>query len=315
MSPETALHNDVFRLYVVMIAVILGIAGMLLGILRRSSKHGVGSVLKTYKGWLIMAPLALGCIFAGRIPFIVFITIVAMAGLKEFSRATGLYQDWWLMSAMYLGAAAVGLTSLISDPAAGTPGWYGLFMALPIYVIAMLLIIPIARNNPKGQLQALALSIVGFIYIGWMFGHLAFLADAKQSYGYLLYLLFAVETNDVSAFVFGKLLGRHPLRNEISPNKTWEGSLGALGVSLILPWLLHFSFPQFGPLQLVLTGLIVGIGGQMGDLSMSVIKRDLGIKDMGGLIQGHGGILDRVDSLIYTAPLFFHMVRYFYDIH
>jgi phosphatidate cytidylyltransferase len=98
----------------------------------------------------------------------------------------------------------------------------------------------------------------------------------------------------------------------ISPNKTWEGSLGALTVSMVLPWIMRFSFPEFGPLQMVLTGLIVGIGGQLGDLSISVIKRDIGIKDMGAAIPGHGGVLDRIDSLIYTAPLFLHMTNYFY---
>jgi phosphatidate cytidylyltransferase len=129
-----------------------------------------------------------------------------------------------------------------------------------------------------------------------------------------LYLVFAVELNDVAAFTCGRLFGRHPLRRTISPKKTWEGSLGALAVSLVLPWLLHFSFPHFGPLQCILTGLIVGIGGQLGDLSISVIKRDLGVKDMGALIQGHGGILDRIDSLIFVAPLFLHMARYFYGL-
>jgi phosphatidate cytidylyltransferase len=131
----------------------------------------------------------------------------------------------------------------------------------------------------------------------------------------LLYLIFAVEINDVAAYTFGKLLGRHPLRSNISPKKTWEGSLGALAVSMALPWVLRFSFPHFGTVELILTGLIVGVTGQFGDLSMSVIKRDLGLKDMGVLIRGHGGILDRIDSLIYVTPLFFHMARWFHGLY
>ena len=78
-----------------------------------------------------------------------------------------------------------------------------------------------------------------------------------------------------------------------------------------LSWLLWFSFPHFSPSLLVLTGLIVGVGGQLGDLVISYIKRDIGIKDMGTTIHGHGGILDRVDSMIFVAPIFFHMVRWF----
>jgi phosphatidate cytidylyltransferase len=120
-----------------------------------------------------------------------------------------------------------------------------------------------------------------------------------------------VEVSDVAAFTFGKLFGRRRLRGNISPNKTWAGALGAFGVSMLLPWVLQFALPQFQTRERILTGLIVGIGGQMGDLSISVIKRDLGVKDMGAAIKGHGGILDRIDSLLYTAPLFFHMVRYF----
>jgi len=158
----------------------------------------------------------------------------------------------------------------------------------------------------------MSLAIVGFVYIGWMFGHLGFLANTNNAYGFICYIVFATELNDVAAFTFGRLFGRHPLRSKISPSKTWEGALGALAVSMLLPWLFCFSFPFFGAWQLVLTGLIVGIGGQLGDLSISVIKRDIGTKDMGGTIPGHGGILDRIDSLIYVAPLFMHMANYYY---
>jgi phosphatidate cytidylyltransferase len=176
----------------------------------------------------------------------------------------------------------------------------------------LILLIPILRNRARGELQKMSLGIIGFIYIGWMFGHLGFIADATNAYGFLCYIVFATELNDVAAFTFGRLFGRHPLRSEISPNKTWEGALGALAVSMILPWVLRFSFPFFGATQLILTGLIVGIGGLLGDLSISLIKRDIGTKDMGAAIPGHGGILDRIDSLIYVAPLFMHMAGYYY---
>ncbi len=315
MSPRAALSSPVFLFYLSLTVGVLLVAGTVIGGLRWGLGRNVKHAWQAYCGWLIMAPLVLGALFLGRMAAIVFFTVLAIFGCKEFARATGLYRDWFMTGGVYLGIIAGGVASLVADPNLDMPGWYGLFMALPVYVIAGLLPIPIVRNRSQGQLQALALAIVAYIYFGWMFEHLAFLANAKHAYSYLLYLLFAVELNDVVAYTTGKLFGRHPLRRNISPQKTWEGSLGALAVSLILPWLLHFTFPHFGVRELVLAGLIVGVGGQLGDLAISVIKRDLGIKDMGAAIPGHGGILDRIDSLIYVAPLFFHMVRYFHDLY
>ena len=294
----------------------LAAAGLALALLKWGFRKDVTSLWLTYRSWLVMAPLILGCVFAGRVAVIVFTCLLAGWGLKEFARATGLYGDWWMTGAVYLGIVAVGVTSLVSQPQGEEPGhgWYGLFIALPVYAVALILLIPILRNKVQGQLQYMSLAIVGFIYIGWMFGHLAFLANATNAYGYLLYILFATEINDVAAFTCGKLFGKRQFRSNISPKKTWGGALGALAVSMALPWVLRFSFPHFGTTQLILTGLIVGIGGQLGDLAISVIKRDIGIKDMGAVIPGHGGILDRIDSLIYVAPLFFHMAGYFYGL-
>ena len=315
MSPQTALASDIFWLYtVVAVGLLLG-AGTVLAVLRWGLHKEVNHAWQSYRGWLIMVPVILLTLFLGRLVTIVFLTILALWGFSEYARATGLYRDWVMTGAVYAGILAVGGTVLVPDPTTGVPGWYGLFIALPVYIIALLLAIPIARNRTQGQLQVLALAIVGFIYFGWMFGHLAFLANARYAYSYLFYLLFAVELNDVAAYTCGKLMGRRPFRSNISPNKTWEGSLGALVVSLILPWVLRFTFPHFQARDCVLLGLIVGIGGQLGDLAISVIKRDVGIKDMGTAIPGHGGILDRIDSLIYVAPLFLHVVRYFHDLY
>ena len=313
MSINAALGNDIFLTYVVIIGGLLAFAGLLLGVLRLLGKN-VAGVWNTYRGWLIMVPIVLGSIFLGRAAIIGGVTLLAMFGFKEFAKATGLYDDWWLTCLVYLSILALGIASYMPDPRQDFLGWYGLFTALPAYVIAAIVLVPIFRNRAKGQLQQVALAIVGFLYFGWMFSHLGFLANATYAYGYILYLVFAVEINDVAAFTCGKLFGKHKLRENISPNKTIEGSIGAVLISLLIPFLLWFSFPHFEPWHLVLTGLIVGIGGQLGDLVISFIKRDIGIKDMGNVIQGHGGILDRVDSMIFVAPIFFHVIRWIHGI-
>ncbi len=316
MSPQTALHDPVFRAYLLIVPVSLGLGGAILGFLHWGLKKELGSIWKTYRSWLVMASIGLLVVFAGRVPVIVGVTLLSVFGFKEFARSSGLYRDWWMTGAVYAGIVAVGIASWGPHPRGEEPGagWYGFFMAVPVFAIALIPLIPILRNRARGELQKMALSIVGFIYIGWMFGHLGFLANATNAYGFLCYVIFATELNDVCAFTFVRLFGRHPLRSEISPNKTWEGAVGALAVSMVLPWLLRFSFPFFGATQLILTGLIVGIGGLLGDLSISVIKRDIGTKDMGAAIPGHGGILDRIDSLIYVAPQFMHMAGYYYPL-
>ena len=315
MSPGAALESPVFWFYLGVAVGLLVVAGVGLAALRWGLRKDVDHAWRSYRGWLVMIPLILLAVFLGREAAIVFFTAVAVFGCKEFARATGLYADWGMTGAVYLGILAVGATALAPDPNLGVWGWYGLFIALPVYAISLIVAVPIVRNRTHGQLQALALAIVAFVYLGWMFGHLAFLANSTHAYSYLLYLLLAVELNDVAAFTAGKLFGRHPLRSNISPKKTWEGSLGALAVSLALPWGLWFTFPHFQPVDLLVVGLIVGVGGQFGDLAISVIKRDLGVKDMGATIPGHGGILDRIDSLVYAAPLFFHYVRYRHDLY
>ena len=256
-----------------------------------------------------------GCVFGGRVAVILGVFLVAGLGFKEFARATGLYKDWWMTGAVYLGIIAVGVTSLISTAQGDEPGegWYGLFIALPVYAVALILLIPIVRNKVQDNCSLSLASSASFIWAGclatWHFWPMpptptatcfTFCSPPKST----------TWQRSLSENYFGK----HRFAATSARRKPGSGALGALAVSMALPWLLRFSFPQFGATQLILAGLIVGIGGQLGDLAISVIKRDIGIKDMGAGIPGHGGILDRIDSLIYIAPLFFHMAGYFYGL-
>jgi phosphatidate cytidylyltransferase len=310
MSPGLALQSPVFLLYLALAAGLLVGGGIVLAVLGWSLHRDVGHAWGAYRGWLLMVPLLLLVFFLGREAAIVFVSVVAALGFREFAHATGVGHDRVLAAAVYLGIAAIGVACLVSDPADGGPGWYGLFMALPAFVTAAILAIPVLRNRAEHQLRLLALAVLGFVYFGWMFGHLAFLANSSYAYSYLGYLVLAVELGDVAAYTCGKLFGRHLLRGNISPKKTWEGAAGALAVSAALPWALRFTFPHLQAIDCVLIGLVVGVGGQLGDLVASAMKRDLRVKDMGAAIPGHGGVVDRIDSLIYAAPLFFHYIRY-----
>jgi len=314
VSFAIAIHDKTFLFYAYVVLGALGITGILLLLLKKKLGEGYRPIARTYLGWLIICPFIFLFMLWGRAAVITGVTLISIFSFKELAKATGLYKDWLMVGVAYLAIIATGIFTLMRDPRLNKEGWYGMFMIVPIYFTVCIMLIPILRTEARGQFQKIAISLVGFIYLGWMFGHIGFLANSDNPYGYILYLLFAVSVSDIAAFIFGRLFGKHKLRSNISPNKTLEGSLGAFAVSMILPWVMAFSFPHFGPLQKVLTGIIIGLGGQFGDLSISMIKRDIGIKNMGSMLPGHGGLLDRIDSLILTAPLWFHLIRWFYDI-
>ena len=311
LMESLAIESLAYRQFLTIVAVLLGIGGTLLLTVKAVFRIDVRTVARTYRSWLVMAPIPFVSLLFGREVTILLILLLSVVVFWEYAKATGLSVDRVMTRLVLASICVQTLVILATDPRLATPGWYGLFMALPAFIIAALATVPIIRNRSRGQLKATSLALFGYLYFGWMLGHLAFLANAEKAIEYLLYLLFAVSVTDVGAFTFGKLLGEAKLRDRISPNKTIGGSLGALAIAMALPWLLAFALPEFTTVQKLLTGLIIGIGGQLGDLTISYIKRDLEIKDMGQLIPGHGGLLDRVDSLIFTAPLFFHMVRWY----
>jgi phosphatidate cytidylyltransferase len=127
----------------------------------------------------------------------------------------------------------------------------------------------------------------------------------------VLFLVFVTEMSDVLQYVWGKTLGRHKVIPAVSPNKTWEGLVGGILSTMLLSLAIRFLTPFSIP-ETLLVSLIITVAGFCGGAVMSAVKRDFGVKDFGDVIPGHGGVLDRVDSLCYAAPLFFHYVRYFH---
>jgi phosphatidate cytidylyltransferase len=126
----------------------------------------------------------------------------------------------------------------------------------------------------------------------------------------LFYFVLIVQASDVLQYIWGKILGRHKIAPTISPSKTWEGFLGGVATATLLGTALWWATP-FMPWQATGMSLVITLMGFVGGLVMSAIKRDRGVKDYGTLIEGHGGVMDRIDSLCFSAPVFFHLTRYF----
>lgn len=127
----------------------------------------------------------------------------------------------------------------------------------------------------------------------------------------MIFLILVVQSSDVLQYVWGKLFGKHKIAPKLSPSKTVEGFVGGVVIASMLGGLLYWLTP-FNPVQAVLMSLLICLMGFLGGLVMSAMKRSMGVKDWGNMISGHGGMLDRMDSLCFAAPIFFHVVRYYW---
>ena len=194
-------------------------------------------------------------------------------------------------------------------------GYYSLFLIfIPIFMHVWIPFILVIRGVTEDIGRAMAVLPTQLMLTVFGISHLAFLLalPSLTSYplggrGLLLFVVFITEMNDVFQFTWGKLFGRYKIIPKVSPNKTWEGFIGGIATSTVVGCYLRFLTP-FSFNQALIISFSVACAGFIGDVVVSALKRDIGKKDTGNTIPGHGGILDRIDSLAMTAPVFFHIV-------
>lgn len=199
-------------------------------------------------------------------------------------------------------------------------GMYGLFSVfVPIWVFLGLGAAMVLRGRTEGFLRAIGTLSWGVMMTVFSLSHVAMLLGMGQSLnpgnggpGLVLFLVVLTQFNDVAQFTWGKLLGRRKVVPSVSPGKTWEGLIGGVLTTALLAALAGPYLTIMPWKWSLAAGAAIAIAGFLGDVTFSALKRDLGVKDSGGLIPGHGGILDRVDSLTYAAPVFFHAYRFFF---
>ena len=294
---------------------VLVIASMLSAFLRyRYSPDGSNVVLENLDArvmswWAIVALLGFAFIF-GKTGVIVLFGLCSFAALREFVTLTSTRRaDHWALAASFFIVLPVQYILVWHE-------WYGLYsIFIPVYAFLFIPIVSVLREDTHQYLVRIAETQWALMICVFCASHVPALLSLDipgyQGRNVLLiaFLVIVVQSSDVFQYVWGKLLGKRKLAPSLSPSKTVEGALGGLLTASLLGASLFWITP-FSPLQAALMSLLITLMGMFGGLVLSAIKRDRGVKDWGHLIAGHGGFIDRLDSVVFSAPVFFHVVRY-----
>ncbi|HET7930037.1 MAG TPA: phosphatidate cytidylyltransferase [Rhodanobacteraceae bacterium] len=309
-----AIHDPAVELFLGIGAVLLvaTLIGRVLAWTSQPAKRAtIDNLNARINAWWVMA-LLVGIAFAfGKPGVLVLFFLVSLLALREFITLlpTRGGDYWALVAAFYLVLPIQYLLVGIE--------WYGLFsIFIPVYGFLLLPILAAGGGDTTRFLERAAKVQWGLMISVFCISHVPALLTLRIA-GYehrnlllIAFLVIVVQSSDVLQYVWGKLCGRHLIAPKLSPSKTWEGFVGGIASATLLGgllwWITPFSF--YGALAMA---LVINLMGFLGGLVMSAIKRDRGIKDWGHMIEGHGGVLDRLDSVCFAAPVFFHLTRYF----
>ncbi|KAA8998964.1 phosphatidate cytidylyltransferase [Affinibrenneria salicis] len=292
------------------ILIFASVVGYLLSLKKQNAT--IANLNARIRAWWAMCIIAIVAILIGQIGSLVLFALMSFYALRECITLTPTQRGdhealfWCFFIILPLQYVLIGIE------------WYGVFVImLPVYASLFLPARIALAGDTRNFLERAAKIQWSMMIAVYCVSHIPALlmldipGYENQNAKLLLFLMIVVQISDVLQYVFGKLWGKHPIVPKVSPNKTREGFIGGiLSASLVgmgLYWITPFSW-----WQALLISLLITLLGFLGGLCMSAIKRDQGVKDFGAMLEGHGGMMDRIDSLCFAAPVFFHVVRFYY---
>ncbi|MFT3729539.1 MAG: phosphatidate cytidylyltransferase [Terricaulis sp.] len=268
------------------------------------------------QSWWVIVVLLAGALMLGWQATAILFGIISFLALKEYlTLAPTRKEDRLIVLFAYL-SVFLNYGLIFAD-------WmfddsyqiYLVFVPVYMFLVSAAAMAWIGRTD--GYLATVGIIHWGVVACVYNIGYIAFLMrtpDAEApagAAGLVFFLILITEFNDVAQYCWGKAFGKMKITPKVSPNKTWGGAIGGWLSTAVIFYLLAPYFTPLKPLHAAIMGVVVPIAGFFGDITMSAIKRDLGVKDTSRLIPGHGGVLDRLDSLTFAAPVYFHLLAFF----
>jgi len=263
-----------------------------------------------------LASFSILIVIWGAVPLAVEVLIIGIVGVDEFYNL-----------AVKKGIRPSRTNGYIATTALITFTFWGREENLPALLVGLLIISMLGYLFRKGfhvsSFLDVGVTVLGYLYVGWTLSYIIFMrcmegaplkflgTNVERGAGYVLLLIFATHFTDVGAFFIGRFFGKHKLAPHVSPKKTIEGAIGGLASAVAGALLIGLPLKMSLP-DLITVGLLCGIFSQLGDLWASILKRDVNAKDSGNIFASHGGVLDRFDSLMFTSPVIYYYLKYFY---
>ncbi|MCS6837844.1 MAG: phosphatidate cytidylyltransferase [Bdellovibrionaceae bacterium] len=255
------------------------------------------------KGWLIVAPIFF-VLFGLPDPWpLIVLTLLAIFGAKAFFQIMGMYHRSLFVWLCYLGILGLSLSILHES--------HELYNVFPMIFWGTSLLIPFVRNNYKKMIQYIALTNMAFVFLGWAFLHLGWILKLPSGVYQFMYLIILTEFCDNTNLALSYNLGKIKLFDRIDRRRTLESTLVSVFLTLLLAFIMRFLLPDPSEIYWLTTGLVASLGGIFGDLTMTVIRKDAGIHRMGQFILGRGDFLHRMDRMIFVAPIYYYVMKWF----
>lgn len=298
-AQPAAWDSPVYRQTVLIVLLVIFI-GAAINFVFKKKAHYFTIAWASIKSWLILAPLMFG-LMGLQAPFpIIFLTLLAIYGAKVYFQILGMFDQSIFVYICYFGIVGLGFFSQLDN--------LTIYNEMPMFVLGMSCLVPLIKRNYRDMIQYISLTLLGFIFLGWSFMHLALIMNFENGIYQVMYLIILTEFCDNTNLAISRYFKGPKIISEINSKRTWYSTALSIFVTIVLAWGMRHLLPNSSEKYWLASGLIASFGGVIGDMVMNVVRRDAGVKIVSGFVLGRGDFLQRMDRLIFVAPIYYFVM-------